>query len=98
MEESYQYLQDFDSNFQHSPDYRSINVRGETYTLTALMAQAVQILHEFYLKGTPDVGQDYMLEELNSHSKRLRDIFQNFEDFHKIIVQGKRKGTFRLNI
>ncbi len=63
-----------------------------------MMAQVVRILHENYLNGTPDVCQHYILEELNSTSKRLRDIFQHSNDFRKIIKKGARRGTYRLNI
>ena len=72
--------------FKHSPDYRSY------------AAQAVQLLHEQYLNGTPEVGKDYILEELGTPSKRLRDIFQCCPRWKELIVPGEKRGTYRLNL
>jgi hypothetical protein len=86
------------SEFRHSPDYRSVHFNGTLYTLTSLQAQVVQLLHEQYLNGTPELGKDYILEELGSTSNRLRDVFQCCKNWKEIIVPGKRKGTYRINI
>ena len=84
--------------FKHSPDYRSVMFKDRHYTFTSNAAQAVQLLHEQYLNGTPEIGKDYILEELGTPSERLRDIFQCCPRWKEIIVPGKKKGTYRLNI
>ncbi len=84
--------------FMHSPDYRSVNFRGKMFTFTSRQAQAVEILHEAYNRGTPDVGKTYILEALDSNTTRLKDAFQKSEAWGTLIIQGKRKGLYRLNI
>ena len=86
------------TDFRHSPDYRSVECEGKLYTFTSFQAQVVQILHEQYLNETPEVGKDYILEELGTPSQRLRDIFQYCPDWRELIVPGKKKGTYRLNL
>ena len=86
------------TDFRHSSDYRCVTLKGKHYTFTSLAAQAIQILHEHYLQDTPDVGKDYILEELGTPSKRLRDIFQYCPDWKELIVPGEKKGTYRLNL
>ena len=85
-------------DFRHSPDFRSVTLKGNYYTLTSLEAQVVQILYEQYLNGTPDVGKDYILEELGAKSKNMRDVFQSCKGWQNLIKKGERKGTYRLNI
>lgn len=89
---------DTQTEFLHAPDYRSIVYNGKVYTLTSLAAQAVQLLHELHKNGTPEVGKDYILEELGSSSKRLRDIFQCCPEWREFIVPGERRGNYRLNL
>ena len=84
--------------FKHSPDYCSVIFKGRHYTFTSHAAQAVHLLHEQYLNGTPEVGKDYILEELGTPSKRLRDIFQCCPCWKELIVPGEKKGTYRLNL
>ena len=85
-------------DFNHSPDYRSIVFRGKYYTLTSFAAQAMQILHEQYRKGVPEVSKDYILEEVGSSSKRLRDIFQCCQGWREFVIPGEKRGTYKLNM
>ena len=49
----------------HSPDYRSVTLRGRKFSLTPMQAQVIKILHKSYLKsGTSEVGEGYLLEEI----------------------------------
>ena len=86
------------NDFRHSPDYRSVRLNGKLYALTPLAAQAIQLLHEQFMQGTPEIGKDYILEELGSPSKRLRDIFQCCEDWKELVVPGEKRGTYRINL
>ncbi len=83
---------------QHSPDFRSVTSGGRTYAFTANQAEAVRILWEAYEKEAPDVGQDYILAQIECHSKRLRDVFKNSEAWSSIITEGTTKGTYRLKL
>ena len=84
--------------FTHSVDYRSVNLRGRQFFLTPLQAHVVQILHEDFLNGTPDIGQHALLEEIGSPQERLSHVFRRSDVWGELIVTGKTKGTFRLNI
>jgi len=83
-------------DFRHSPDFRSVSCGGEKYSFTARQGQVVQILFEAREKGAPDVGQHYILEELESKAERLRDLFKSSRAWGSLIVRGQGKGTFRL--
>ena len=84
--------------FTHSVDYRSVNLRGRQFFLTPLQANAVQILHEDFLNGTPDIGQHALLEEIGSPQERLSHVFRRSDVWGELIVEGKTKGTVRLKI
>ena len=92
--------------FKHSPDYRSVNLRGVEFSLTSKQAQVIEILHELYEKGTLEVGGQYILERLGDDDSdrintdnRLRDIFKSRPNaWGNLIVPGGSKGSYRLNI
>lgn len=87
------------SPFSHSPDYRSVSLRGKTFSLTPRQAQIIEMLYNAHKKGTPELGQHYILEELESQASRLRDAFRSRpEAWDALIMKGKTKGTYRLNI
>ena len=84
--------------FTHSEDYHTINFRGEPYTLTHTQAAVVRYLHENAERGTPDVSQDTILAEIESGAERLRDLFRDSPLWGTLIVKGKRRGHYKLNI
>ena len=89
------------SEFIHSPDYRCIRRHGSVLTLSSREAEIVQMLHELYENGTPDIGQEYIINEIcgpESNVKRLRDLFSDKRVWKALVTKGKRSGTFRLNI
>ena len=85
------------AGFSHSPDYRSVIVRGETYTLTSQQAQMIQILHEAHENGTPDISIAHILEKLEKRSSRWQDTFKSYPKA-RALVKSSRKGTLRLNL
>ena len=86
--------------FSHSPDYCSIRFRAKPYTLTTRQAQVVKMLHEGHKQSTPELSTRHILEKLESETSRLRDTFKNSDLWGngKLIVQGKRRGSVRLNL
>ena len=83
----------------HSPDYRSVTLRGETHALTSQQAQMVQILHQAHESGNPDVSVAHILEQLEKRSSRWQDSFKsNLNAKAALIKSGRRKGTLRLNL
>lgn len=88
-----------ENNFKFSPDFRSVSLRGQSFTLTSRQAQVVEILYNAYLQGPPDIGQDYILEKLGSPTSRLRDTFRSRKEaWGVLIIKGNSPGTYRLNI
>jgi len=83
----------------HSQDYCSVNLNGEKFYFTSRQAEVVQFLHENYKNGTPDVTMAYIITNLfNNELNTFRQIFQGNENWKKLIVSGKRKGSVRLNL
>jgi hypothetical protein len=89
--------EDSASLFSHSPDYRAVTIRGKKFTLTAQQASMIEILHEAYKCGNPDVSIADILERLEKNSSRWQDTWKSSLDARKALIRsGKRKGTLRL--
>jgi len=88
-------------NFSHSPDYRSVTKNGKNYSLTTNQAAIIQLLHEAFKNGNPEISQELVFDRIGSdaYNPRIRDTFKsNPEASKELIVPGKRKGLIRLNI
>ena len=86
--------------FRYFGDYVSIVYKGVSYSLTPGQAVIIRALHEAHLNGTPDVTQSYLLDLAGSPVGRLRSFFRgrNRELWRTLIVPGRAKGTYRLNL
>ncbi len=80
----------------HSLDFRSVNWFGNSHSFTATQAAIVKTLWEARENGTPDIGQDALLEQVGSESNRLVDVFKNQKTYKQLIGPGKTKGSYRL--
>jgi hypothetical protein len=80
----------------HSPDFRSYTWGQERYSFTPGQAAVVRALQEAKDNGTPDVGQDTLMEVAGSEGSRLRDLFKSHPAWGNLIVRGDGKGTLRL--
>ncbi len=82
----------------HSDDFRSVTYHGQEYTFTRNQAAAIRLLWQ---QEGGELGQDYILAEIESLASRLRDVFKQKNGVHPawgtLIVSGQKKGTFRLN-
>jgi hypothetical protein len=84
--------------FTHAPDYRSVSLRGQRYSLTTQQAQVVEMLHTAHESGNPELSGAYIMERLGTPGSRLRDTFKtNRSAWEALIVPGKTKGAHRLN-
>src|SRR4029077_3051897 len=79
----------------HSPDFRSVNWFGTKYSFTPMQAVCLKTLWVAWEKGTPDVGDGYVLENAASDSERLPLVFRNHSAWGTMIVDGATKGTHR---
>src|SRR5262249_6804103 len=97
---------DLEHEARHGRDYRSVWWFGTLYTFTANQAKVVAVLWDAWRNRTPDVGEAYLLEELETNHKRLRDVFrERGPDGKKVVhpawgtmIVSHRKGTHRLNL
>jgi hypothetical protein len=60
----------------HSPDFRSVTWYGVPYRFSALQAGVVKLLWEAWESGSPEVSQEYLLENAGSQSARVVDLFK----------------------
>ena len=95
--------------FRHSPDFHSVRWEGQEFTFTPRQSLVVQLLYEAHSKGVPEVGQNRILEDVGSLEKptrgrllkpptRLRDLFRNHPAWGSLIVQGAKRGNYRLSL
>jgi hypothetical protein len=85
--------------FRYSPDYRSVSLRGQSFSLTVRQAEIIQILHNEWKSNAPDVSGHYILAKLETDSSRLIDSFRSNKEAYKALVRkGEKRGTYRLNL
>src|SRR5262249_34563809 len=74
----------------HSVDFRSVTWNECSYSFTATQAACVKVLWVNFQKKTPDVHAATILEEAESSSTRLRDVFKRgtHPAWKKMIVPG----------
>jgi hypothetical protein len=95
---------DAQSRIEHSPDYRSVVWAGEPYEFTPPQACVVKVLWDAWEKGTPSIGDVFLLESIDRQSPppRLDHVFRNGKRtphpaWSTMIVAGQTKGTHRLS-
>jgi len=83
---------------RHSKDFRSVHWFGTDYGFTPTQAACVKVLWAAWENGTPDLGQDTILEhpEVEAESKRLFDVFRDHPAWGTMIVKGQTAGAYRL--
>jgi len=79
-----------------STDFRTMSVRGKTYSFTTKQAGVVARLFRAWTSGVPDVSDADLLEACGSYGERLRNVFKRSEAWQTVIVPGATKGTHRL--
>jgi hypothetical protein len=84
------------SNANHSLDFRSVNWFGTMHSFTPNQAAVVKVLWESWKQGTPDVGDNALLEAAESDSTRISVLFLKHPAWRTMIVPGQTKGTRRL--
>lgn len=84
--------------FVHSPCYTSVRWNGEEFHFSPNQASVIRLLHESYQQGVGEMSQHLLLTEIESKSRRLRDVLRRSGAWGTLVVHGERKGTFRLNM
>jgi len=81
---------------RHSIDFRCVHWHGLNCGFTDMQAPIVEVLWREYENGTPDVGNETLLETVDAKSSRLVDIFRDHPAWGTMIVDGATKGTKRI--
>jgi hypothetical protein len=81
-----------------SDDYRSLRFHNKSYSLTRNQSQMAKILHAALLKGFPDVDKDKLLQAIENETSNVRDSWRGSPLWNKLVIQGDRRGTYRLNV
>jgi len=85
----------------HSSDFRSVRWELRRFSFTPTQAACVRVLWEAWEKGTPELGQETILDQAGSNGSRLRDVFKSkkrkmHDAWGTMIVQGHSNGSFCL--
>lgn len=81
-----------------SEDFRSVHWNGKSYTFTHKQSKIIRVLWDHWKKKTPDVAQQTLLDNAESESLRVFDVFRRNEAWGTFIIKGERRGTLRLNL
>jgi hypothetical protein len=84
--------------FTHSPDYRTVVLRGQQFFLSPLQAHAVQVMHEHHQRGTSILSNSFILNEIGSKAKLLRDVFKRHREAWRALIFSPKKCIYSLNI
>lgn len=88
------------NDFQHSPDYASVRLRGRAYTLTPCAALVVRELHRAAKAGLPDLSWPTLQSSLTSakcYQRKVSDVFRTIPGWSLLVVS-PRRGSYRLNL
>ena len=83
--------------FVHSPDYRMVQIAGETFSLGAYQAAVVRILHQAALAGNPWCSGIAILAEIECSTLRMSDLFKSKRGWRRLIESNSR-GMYRLAV
>jgi hypothetical protein len=85
-------------NFSHSDDYRSIRFNGKEHSLTMNQSRIVKCMHDAFKRKHPDVGKAQLLSAIESETSEIRHSFKKSPLWKTLVVAGRRRGTYRLNL
>lgn len=83
--------------FRHTPDYRHIHLHGNDFSLSALQANIVRVLHEAFLADDPWMHGPKILEQAGSDQTKLGDALKSREDW-RMFIDSDGKGMHRLRM
>lgn len=83
------------AGFVHSPDYRMVQIAGETFSLGAYQAAVVKILHHAALQGSPWCNGVAILAEIECSTLRMSDLFKSKRGW-RTLIESNSRGMYRL--
>ena len=102
VKETYQPVADL--TFEHlpglscSPDYRIVRSHGKEFALTEMMVRAFKFMVENSPLGPRDIPQALILEECETVTPSLVNVFKRLKDWKSLVAPGVKKGTYRINL
>ena len=91
---------DEEAAFAPSADYTSVRLRGEQFLLAPREAAVIEMLHQAYRSGAPELRWSQIRERLrtlNYFPARMHDVFKQLQGWNRLIDR-PRKGFYRLNL
>lgn len=84
--------------FRHWNEYRQVELRGQSYSLSAAQAAAIRELHRSHLDGEPSLPAAKLLSAMGDLAPtRLSDIFRH-DDPRRTLFKRVGKDCYRLSI
>ena len=80
----------------YAPDYSWVSWAGEVFRFTPLQSAAVRMLREAQLVGVHELRGTTILEEIESKSRSLSDLFKNAPAWGRYVLKGGKRGSYRL--
>jgi hypothetical protein len=81
----------------HSPDFSSIVWFGKSYgRFSPPQAAVLRLLWEAWEAGTPEVGGQYLLAEVESGGRKMSDLFGDHAVWKDGVINRAGKSAYRL--
>ena len=84
------------ADFEHSPDYTRVSMRGVALRFGALQASIIRILHQASMTSSPWVLERHLLAQTGSRSEALRHVFRNHD--RDSLFEADALGRVRLRL
>jgi len=92
--------------FRHSDDFRSFTLDDRVFALTPRQAEVVRILLRAFRSGAPELGWPQIRAQLSAQlgtqreslPERFTDIFKRSDAWGHLVVSGRSRGSYRLNL
>lgn len=86
------------NRWSYNVDFRCVNWYGQVFTFTAMQGACFEVLAEVYRAGVAELGEQTILEQVESSQSRLAGVFVDGKHpaWGTMIKPGSTKGTFRL--
>ncbi len=92
--------------FSHSEDFRSFTLDDRVFSLTPRQAEVVRILLRAFRSGAPELGWPQIRGQLSTQlgiqreslPERFTDVFKRSDAWGNLVVSGKTRNSYRLNL
>lgn len=94
------------TDLRHSDDFRSVTLDDRVFALTPRQAEVVRILLRASRTGAPELGWPQIRAQLSAQigiqreslPERFADIFKRSDAWGNLVVSGRTRGSYRLNL